>query len=695
MSKIPEIKISGISTYTGEQNRSGSMCNAYSPLKNLEDENQTLGDFTTKNLNFDLQHPVDIILQDSYDGAVNMVLNDGKNEPRLINSRFSVVDEDQFKIPVHTGHKNTNIYADGTFRIDTALKPIARKIPKIEYNGLTQFGGSLPCGAYTFYFKLADADGNESEILAESGVVQIYMGGTLYPDVNVRMGMEDENTGKSVNFTITNIDSGFDYIRVLYARSSSGNDQASTETYHKVIFDYPISQEQCQITITGAEPILDISQEELYTDFADIDAVKTQAVVNNVLFFGNVKKQEHDWDALRIASWKIGYQVAQESNIGSLTKEYSISETDPEDKKGCYYNTYNSYYRVGYWPDEIYRFGIVYIFDDNSLSPVFNLQGCDFTKLESNNFSKEKLFQKFNDKYQQWELSPEDYYFDKSIRANSKGVIKFPKLKSISYTSSGIITPQPIYIKFDLSQIGQKTYSSKDVPDPASFFSKHKIKGYFFVRQKRIPTILAQGIAIGLTNKDNGALPVIKYGESYSIQSFLQNNQLLQPEGRECNVEYKYVKVNALLIPDAEMSEATFNQLFVSNKYSLHKVSQYYFNTENNQASVQQVFDANESKHKRKLTNVPEDTRTLTDGEVYYSTMAGNPSEPYKTSDVNHVWNETKPQDLTNSTSLVRGNWGCFVGVGEGEEGESNLSYGGVYNIKKENYYDDEEAATD
>jgi hypothetical protein len=45
---------------------------------------------------------------------------------------------------------------------------------------------------------------------------------------------------------------------------------------------------------------------------------------------------------------------------------------------GCYYNAKNIYYRLGYWPGEIYRFGIVYIFEDNSLSPVINLQGVDF-----------------------------------------------------------------------------------------------------------------------------------------------------------------------------------------------------------------------------------------------------------------------------------------------------------------------------
>jgi hypothetical protein len=37
-----------------------------------------------------MEHPVDIIVQDAYDGAVNLILNDNKNYPRLINTRFSV-----------------------------------------------------------------------------------------------------------------------------------------------------------------------------------------------------------------------------------------------------------------------------------------------------------------------------------------------------------------------------------------------------------------------------------------------------------------------------------------------------------------------------------------------------------------------------------------------------------------------------
>jgi hypothetical protein len=41
----------------------------------------------------------------------------------------------------------------------------------------------------------------------------------------------------------------------------------------------------------------------------------------------------------------------------------------------------NVYDKVGYWPDELYRFGIVFIYENNILSPVFNIQGCDLSKI--------------------------------------------------------------------------------------------------------------------------------------------------------------------------------------------------------------------------------------------------------------------------------------------------------------------------
>jgi len=82
-----------------------------------------------------------------------------------------------------------------------------------------------------------------------------------------------------------------------------------------------------------------------------------------------------------------------------------------------------------------------------------------------------------------------------------------------------------------------------------------------------------------------------------------------------------------------------------------------------------------------KLTNVPEDLATITDGTNYFATRVGNESEPYKTADVEHAWRWTLPQDLTESTTLIRGNWGAFVGLSD-----NPFTCYDIVNIKKENF---------
>ena len=98
----PEIIINQSNILKASRNKTGDLTNSYSPFQNLTSEStELLGDFTTEKLNFDLEHPVDIIAQDNYDGSVNLILNDGKNTPKLINSKFSIQNDSKFLIHDH------------------------------------------------------------------------------------------------------------------------------------------------------------------------------------------------------------------------------------------------------------------------------------------------------------------------------------------------------------------------------------------------------------------------------------------------------------------------------------------------------------------------------------------------------------------------------------------------------------------
>jgi hypothetical protein len=77
----------------------------YRPFHNLTTikDNQTVFiDFTTDKLNFRLTNPVNIEIQSSYDGTVNLILNDDRNTPRLINSGFAITEDGQAFFPEKT-----------------------------------------------------------------------------------------------------------------------------------------------------------------------------------------------------------------------------------------------------------------------------------------------------------------------------------------------------------------------------------------------------------------------------------------------------------------------------------------------------------------------------------------------------------------------------------------------------------------
>ena len=650
-------------------NKTGKLQNAYSPLQNLM-TNEDLGDFTTSQLHFDPNNPVDIIITDEYDGSQNLIINDDVNEPRLINSRMSVQENHTFLIPEHQGNIVTNVYNEETLSKDISLLKLYDQIPFLKFNGLLD-GGEFKCGSYTFYFKLSDADGNLSNIIQQSGVIQVHIG-----EVNtskVRMGMEDESANKQISFTLDGIDSGFDYVRVFFERSSSSNSGAVTTLYYMVDQNFPIVKNKSEILLTGQEQLLTISKSDITNEFADIASAKTQTVLHNILFIGNATAHEQDYQALQELAWRIiPSQKLQSFQVGGVDSEYSLLSTNGS-KRGAYYNVQNVYEYTGYWPDEYYRFGVVFIFNNNLLSSVFNIQGIDFESVDGANY-EEIFIPKSNGDCIEHTNEPENFIFNSQYMTNSKGVVKFSKHNILKSTNK-TLTPNTLGIQFDLTKIG---HTNKDYTDDwQSVLRKHHIKGLFFVRQKRIPSIIAQGIVIGLTGKDHGSLPVVKDADGrWCTYSFLNRDRLLMSEGSKISITSQ-IETKALLVPDFELNTATYNQLFTSQEYALEKIGSMSQSGSHTNLLLSLNNTTETDAQLARITAVPQGSLIKTDGANYFATLAGIPEEPYKTEDVNRVWNKTAPQYLTTSTSVVRGKWGSYVGISNG-----SFEYGDIVNIK-------------
>jgi hypothetical protein len=217
-----------------------------------------------------------------------------------------------------------------------------------------------------------------------------------------------------------------------------------------------------------------------------------------------------------------------------------------------------------------------------------------------------------------------------------------------------------MYVKFNMSFIGYERAYIKDAedykqntnidtgdfPNWKEVLAKHNIKGYFFVRQKRIPMTIAQGLVIGLSDKDHGALPVLKsIDNKYIGQSFLGADRLIYSEGRTFklprNKTEKYSE-QAMLVPDAEMHLATYNQLFTSADFCLQTAYDYTFNQKDDSTKhfLDRISLSNTpTSYIAKLTNVPDGTTSVTNGADFFSAKAGSAEEAFKTEDYIYSFN--------------------------------------------------------
>lgn len=643
----------------------GSLVYEYNPLRVLRiNKDKTVDDqlypkgslinLDTELLNFDLNHPVDIVPQQSYDGSVNLIINDGKNYPKLINTRFSSTGMDTYQIVDREGDNDTNIYDETSFESDISLYKKVNNIVNLTFTGLGT-DGNLLVGNYVFYFKLADSDGNETDFIAESGIVSCHIG-NLNDPFSIQSGIRDGNSYKSVNFLISNIDSSYNHVVVYYTRSTSDVDGNELTTSFKINKNYNINNGISRITINGFESKQSVSINDINVQYNVVDSVTTAASCQNMLFLGNVHRPDIPYLELSDLSLRLKLRLNLENNIGFVNENYYDSSGNYE-----YYNTNNIYYKLGYWNDEIYRFGIVYILNDYTLSPVFNLRGHK-ELTESTQYDDYDLYLS-NGERNYISYNKETFALD-NLNENAKGVFKI-KCTQNQFKTSGI-TP-----------IGLNLEIPEDIKNELSKYTK----GFFLVRQKRIPTILCQMVPIGLELVSH--LPVLPIeNNNYAIEKFFDSDRLLTHDfGRRLEKleEGNVAPCNAALCPEFELKQAYFNQLFTTSEFPITQANSFntkYFKQNNNYFYNIDYGNKNTDEQLNyTITAVGDNVKTIKGKQLLFSSRAGEAEEAQRISYIKYT---NKSSDATN---IVRGSFGPYIGI----EGSNNTEIG-LYNVRIPNY---------
>ena len=625
---------------------------SYEDNPEFYDANQLI-DFDTDELQFNLNHPVDILPQYSYDGSVNLILNDGLNPPKLINSRFSTLGRQKYQIVDRRGDNDTNIYDQGAqFQSDTSLYKTYTGIPKINFINV-YYGGYLPIGNYHFYFKYVDADGNETDFVGESGLVSIFKGSSFG---NISSGFRDENSFKQVNFIIDDIDPAYQYVLVYYTRSTADINQNPIVNAYKINQKFLVNNVQrCEIQITGNEDQSQITLDELNFKYYIAKNVQTQEQCQNMLFFGNITEYHVDYEELADLSLRFKARPNISKAYSPTRYDYTTTTTD------TYIDPKFIYNYTGYQNHEIYRFGIVYLMSNGQLSPVFNIRGGYFNSIED-------IYSKFPISIRNEDTNQDERVY---ISYNEDNGIIYQESTKADY---GNIALENVYgiVRLESNrptEVNQVLGIEIECDFQDQLFTKlreYDIKGYFFVRQKRIPLRLCQAFTVGIDNQSHIPSPYVNLSDNfqYIYEGFFNSQRIITHDYQQRLRNISTISNYGAICPDYDVNLPYYNTLFCGETYIVEQASaqipleqdkvtvrNWYVNSDRYSDSYAKSIVSS------KVIGVEDNVKLVETDNKLFSARAGEAEEGHR---YEYIGFEQKQTEAIN---IVRGSFGPYLGL--------------------------------
>jgi hypothetical protein len=242
-----------------------------------------------------------------------------------------------------------------------------KSIPVFVDIEVIEGGGVLPAGSYNFSIRYLDADFNPTEFVASTETIMIYNSPLTTPYRNIEgttkevqdyYNYPDSNKAIKIVLRANTLDTTFPFYQYAITEANAGGGLISDTKYTA-----EISTRQPVFYYTGTNYETSGSQEEVTMFNNIIERAESIEQIENRLLLGNIQGKQINYCNLQKYASKIAADM--------ITKTVFVSQLDKGNSKdpSAHFNG------IGYMPGEIYSFGIVYIFKDCSLSPVFHIPG--------------------------------------------------------------------------------------------------------------------------------------------------------------------------------------------------------------------------------------------------------------------------------------------------------------------------------
>lgn len=438
------------------------------------------GEFNSINFNFQETNFVEITAtQLSFDGTVNVFFTDGINRPKLINSRFTVLPNNQVKIINRTG-TDSNLYVEDNFQNTLNHVLTSRKLLQVQFNG--QRSGQLPTGNYQYFFRYLTRDGNTTNVRGQSFNIPVFFGDRVS---NTKGGIRNEQTSKSNVLELSSVDSSYYAIKVYFTYSTGTEGADAQVEAFEITREFPILGTTLSIQHTGFEVTQPYAVEELTFNYESVETYRTGTELKGRLFIGNIKKRSYNSQLLADFSTQItisqNRQPIEIIGMKSDPKHQDIYTKINYDARisgawsGGYYNPRNVHDYLGYWGNEAYNFGIAYIFEDGTYSPVFPVRGIDLGIIDDNT--------PLSNFYTNVGLNSENRFLA-GTGENIKGIFRFSKRTNIDAGMTSSLD----------GGLGTIIHPMFNIPDLPTAIADEGVIGFRLFRARRKIDCIAQGM---------------------------------------------------------------------------------------------------------------------------------------------------------------------------------------------------------
>lgn len=228
-------------------------------------------------------------------------------------------------------------------------------VPNVELEVID--GGNLKVGSYSFAIRYIDKNNVPTTWATYTPYKTVKATAENSPTTAFGSTSDEEHqeyfsaaASKSIKFTLDNLDTSYTYIQigVIYRGTISG---AITDTY--LLVPLRFNSSSFTYTFQGGDYHSPITADEILQDFVQVDRVKTHTVSNSRLILGHLSTTKRNWAHF------------QRHASAIKTEWYGIPDTDFT----------NAFGKTTFMRDEVYAFGVQYIFSDGSRSPVFHIPG--------------------------------------------------------------------------------------------------------------------------------------------------------------------------------------------------------------------------------------------------------------------------------------------------------------------------------